>query len=291
MFELLDELLELPRHVARGDDEALFFLTALVLAGAGIAVGIGLHTFLNATGRRFRLRSLFGNALQTLWLLPVVGIGVLLFARYHERIERERPRAPTRDVVRFVDSGGTSAVDGSDDRLDWVNATDVERDEQRDRGLVTVSSRQFATVDEAERDALNTAVELLTTDLVTRDPRFREADGIPLSAVEHAAVRRRYVEPITRSTDNAEFVVHRVHLQIELSDRVRRDLAPFLRSEIVERRLWSLGAVLGFVTLLFGTLCGYTRLDELSEGRFRTRLRFAAASLVTAGGLLAAVFV
>lgn len=298
-FEILEELAEFPRHVAQGDDESIFLMIALVLAAAGLAFGIGLHTFLTATGRRFSLRGSLGSMLQFLWLVPVVAVVLVLVGRYHDRVDRARPpvRQPmvhntaTRALASAAsaDESPVALVDESE-RLEWVE-TRREDDPEQGRALVTVSSRQFATVEQAERDAITQAMDVLVEDLQRTDPRIDRLNVVPTGVVEHLAVRRRYVEPIVRSTGNQEFVVHRVHLQVELSDRVRSELRPYWRSQVVDRRLWSLGAVVGFLTVLLGSLSAYLRLNDLSEGRFQNRLRFAAASLVTAAGLVAAVFI
>jgi hypothetical protein len=43
------------------------------------------------------------------------------------------------------------------------------------------------------------------------------------------------------------------------------------------------------LTLMFGTTAAYLRLDDLTNGMYRLRLKFAATSLIVSGGLIAVV--
>jgi hypothetical protein len=108
--------------------------------------------------------------------------------------------------------------------------------------------------------------------------------------VRNQAVRRTHVERIDRKTRSTgtPFHVYRAHNQVELSPAVRNALFPLWKEQIVARRLSALGGLAGLLTLCFGTVAAYFRLDERTAGHYRRRLKLAAVSLVSAGGLAAA---
>ena len=57
------------------------------------------------------------------------------------------------------------------------------------------------------------------------------------------------------------------------------------REQIVERRLWTLGSLLGVFTLILGATATYLRLDAATSGAYRLRLKLATVALIVAGGM------
>ena len=114
-----------------------------------------------------------------------------------------------------------------------------------------------------------------------------------LAVVRHNAVRNRYVQPVTVDfTIGGEIKptqMYVVHLQMELSPRVRKVLFPYWREQVVTQRLWMIGGLVALLTLITGTVAAYFRLDTLSGGAYRNRLKLAAVALIVSGGLLLAM--
>lgn len=107
----------------------------------------------------------------------------------------------------------------------------------------------------------------------------------PVELVQTHAVKETHVERIQRSTGNNDFFVYRAYHQVELSPEVRAALFPSWRSHTVDGRLWILGGLLGFVVLMLGTAATYLRLDALTGGNYRRRLKLASVTFLLAGGL------
>jgi hypothetical protein len=180
----------------------------------------------------------------------------------------------------------TDEVAATPARPTWVDAGEVVDGSRR---LVVVQSQQFPQEQRARVDALQEAIQVVRADF----QQTRNAQGrwiLYRSLVKREAVKKTFVEPIQRSTDLNKFTVIRVYHQVELSDDVRDAILPSWRGQIVEGRLWILGGLLGFVTLLLGTAATYLRLDMLTSGNYRRRLKLASVSLVVASGLVLANF-
>jgi hypothetical protein len=78
--------------------------------------------------------------------------------------------------------------------------------------------------------------------------------------------------------------MHRAHLRLELTPRFHTAVEQSWRGQVVEHRLLALGGVFGLVTLALASAAGYFRLDELTGGQYRRRLKLAALALIAAGG-------
>ncbi len=109
--------------------------------------------------------------------------------------------------------------------------------------------------------------------------------ALPAETVRNAAVRAEALAEETFNEDTNPFKMYKAYWQVELSPEVRQQVSDTWKQEISIRRAWLLGAVLMLFTLIAGTLAAYFRLDERSNGQHRTRLKLAAAALMTAGGL------
>jgi hypothetical protein len=172
----------------------------------------------------------------------------------------------------------------TDSLPDWVKDKELISDGKR---LIVLTSQQYATPEEADVEIRHLAYAQVDQDL-RRTYRYQGSPTIPQSSVE-SALRRRHVEQVTRRTgtgDN-EFVVYRVYRQLELSPPLRDSLERLWRESNGERGLWRLGSLAAFVTLVFGTMFTYLRLDTRTGSAYRGRLRLAAVCLIAAGGVVA----
>ncbi len=263
-------------------------VVAVLLGLVGLAVA--LNSYVRSTDFSLDPVRLLRQSLSLLWLVPVVLAFGLVGSRFATTNTASPELTPMSTGIRGSDESlaPISHVPGpAGEPIEpaWIHSGVVDLP---DRTLVVVHGRQFATVAEAEEDALAQSVALIRDEVVRIDRRFGSTP-VPAEVVRDAAVRLQYVEPIVRTTENAEFTVYRVHQQVELSHGVFREITPALSRAVAAGRLWTLGTVAGFLTLSFAVLAGYLRLDELADGRHRGRLRFAAASMFTAFGLIAAV--
>ncbi|MGQ0634059.1 MAG: hypothetical protein ACT4QC_05600 [Planctomycetaceae bacterium] len=151
-----------------------------------------------------------------------------------------------------------------------------------------LNSKLYASVEEAEADVTAQAV------LRVRD-RFREALGatadwvVPVTIVDQFGVKDFVTETVDKDFGEpiGKAKMYRAHVWLDYSERLRDALAAEWRGQLVEQRLIVLTSILGLVTLMLGTAAGYFRLDDLTGGRFRGRLKLAAATVVTSGALVA----
>ncbi len=167
---------------------------------------------------------------------------------------------------------------------DWVGKDPVPNDKGV---LVSLSSQRFATLHEAEQQLTSQVVSYIKE--FYRDEYPLSGDWtVPVSLIERHAIRHLVGE--TKDTDFGNGIhgtMYRAHLQLELNSALRQGLHDSWKSQLVTHRLTVLGSMLGLVTLMLATSAGYFRLDEFTGGLYRRRLKFAAASLIAAGSLIA----
>ena len=167
----------------------------------------------------------------------------------------------------------------------------AEQRNERDAadGFVVLSSRQFATVEEAEAEVADATRERIMT-TISRQHGLPQTWTLPDSVLADAQIiPRRHIETISRESGNVTFNVYRVWWEVAFTPEAMEQLEPVWKDQIVTSRLWSLGDLAALLTLLAGAATSYLRLDTLTGGRYRQRLKFAAVLLVVAGGALGAV--
>ena len=231
------------------------------------------------------------------WLVPVVAVGFFVVAKAGARFEgrgidswsareAEEYRRAQHDAAaeKKMIAAGEVAY-GYKPAPEWISQPSVQEDDMK---LLVVSSQQFATIEEAERDADQQAVELLKRETLKNNPSYQGEWILPQQAIEF---RLRYDEEITRHTKNATFTVYRVHKQLAITPETEAAIVTAWQSQIGRQRLWALGGVVVFLTLLTGGTTSYLRLDRRTGGQYRGRLKLATASLVAAGGLVVALLV
>lgn len=164
---------------------------------------------------------------------------------------------------------------------DWAEKEAVPADEGI---LVPLSSQRFATLQEAEQQVTAQAVQYIS--------RFYR-DEYPLSGnwtVPVSLIREHAVgEFVGEELDKDFGKMYRAHLRLKLDASVRRAVHESWHEQIAQYRLKGFGGALGAVTLVLGTIAGYLKLDDLTSGQFRTRLKLAAAAVLAASTLLAVI--
>ncbi len=168
----------------------------------------------------------------------------------------------------------------------WTQATKTQ---EGSKTLTTISSGQYTTIEEAEREAFGIAVATVKDDF-DRNNSPVVAWKIPTELVMNHCVRLQFDEKIHRDLGPIAADMHRVYLQVELSPETRSKFTDSWESQIVGNRLWALGSVAGLLTLIFGTTSSYFRFNSATNGAYRKRLQLAAASVVAAGGAIAWTF-
>jgi hypothetical protein len=164
---------------------------------------------------------------------------------------------------------------------DWAEKDPVATD---DGVLVALSSQRFATLAEAEQQVTSQAASYIKNHY--RDEYPLSGDWtVPVSLIEKHAVREFIGEEFEKDFGK----MYRAHLRISLDSNLRRAVHGSWRDQIALHRLGLFGGALGAATLLLATCAGYFKLDDLTGGQYRRRLKLAAAALLAAGGLTIAV--
>lgn len=197
------------------------------------------------------------------------------------------------EIATDGDAKATASVtpDRDPSLPDWVSKSDAV-EQPGNRQLVVISTELEGSREEAEAKALNAAAALVGADLATAFPDVRGWQPEP-ETVRSEAVRLIHVAPIHRKTisSGVPFDVYRAYCQVELSPAVRTHLLAHWKDEVVSGRIAALGGLAGLLTLTFGTVAAYFRLDSRTSGHYRRRLKLAAISIIAAGGVAAAVLI
>lgn len=159
-----------------------------------------------------------------------------------------------------------------------------------DVNQIQLDSKLYATVEEAELDVTVQA-------LARVQERFRDQSGLPGNwPVSVALIERHAVKDLVTEVVDHDFgepigkaKMYRAHLWLDYSANLREALFEAWRAQLVEQRLIQLGSIVALVTLMLGTAAGYFRLDDLTGGQHRGRLKFAAGAVLVAGSLAALV--
>ena len=310
----------LPHELEAFGDADELVLAAVIFAGCLglLAAAIVGHVLLTGSEKKLNLPRMGSLALSSVWVLLVVGMLAFLVARVAPGLSDSPTRPATAQHQMHIELGKptesepldsnvgkqtnagdgrtltpeeTPEASGEDSKPaavvskvpDWIRQTAVE---QGDAMLLVVRGDPKIDIQDAEQAALDVAVEIIRDD-------FHKLHGdkgswsLPHRLVS-GAIRRRYVEPMPFSTSDEKhsFQINRVHLQIELSPELRKEIYPVWRAQVVQHRLWSLGGLFGLVTLILGTTAAYLRLDRQTSGTYRKRLKLAAVSLIVAGGVV-----
>lgn len=187
---------------------------------------------------------------------------------------------PTDGVLKVVETKAGAP--------DWAEKEPVPSEKGI---LVSLSSQRFATLSEAEQNLTSKAVSYVK-DFYREEYPLAGDWNVPVSIIERNATRQLVGEKFAQDFGNGiQGTMYRAHLQLELTQATRQALHESWHGQIVTHRLTVLGGLLGLVTMMLATSAGYFRLDDLTGGLYRRRLKLAAASLIAAGSLVALVVV
>jgi hypothetical protein len=257
----------------------------MLLTGAGLLAIFGVALAGQAYFRgavRPSIRSVAQNVGGAAWLLPIAAVFALYLFWMRPSLTSPDETAPATIPVVAVKS---PAVDTDSKLPDW--AKESGHSLGGDTELVVVTGKFGATIDEAVAAGRAAAFERLQADFSAAHPQA--ASWEPPASITGDAIHRTFVEQLDKKTSTGtKITVYQAYEQVELSPAVRKKILPLWRNQIVEKRIWALGGLAGLLTLTFGTLAAYFRLDQRTSGLYRRRLKLAAVSVIAAGGMAAA---
>jgi len=160
------------------------------------------------------------------------------------------------------------------------------------REVHSLSSQRFATLALAEEQATE---QLLTRIKAHYHNQFPlEANTARLMEMVNLFAIKDSVGEVIDKWDFGNGItgkMYRAHFRYDFTPQLHDALSTHWRGQTIEHRIGILGGMLGLVTLMLGTAAGYFRLDDATGGKYRGRLKLAAALVVTAGGLATTAFV
>ena len=275
---------------------AIFPVWSMIIPLLGLfALAIMAYVLLKSRERKFSLGGFFSFIFSAILVLTVVAVMAYLvaisapqFAEQSATIEVHFEKQqlidtsiPENATETIPVTTNKPSVERDPDLPEWVGQPEVVSDERK---LVSLSSQQYATVEEAEREVLREAEVRIQKDFEKTYP-YKGSWVFPEEFVEKHYLSEPYVEKTTGNTENATFEMVRVHRRLTLSSAAHKKLYPVWREQIVERRLWTLGSLLGVFTLILGATATYLRLDAATSGAYRLRLKLATVALIVAGGM------
>jgi hypothetical protein len=142
-----------------------------------------------------------------------------------------------------------------------------------------VTGRLSATNERALADARLKLRDQVATWL---DPEVPLSWAAPARMVDAMVVGEPRVKTIQKDYGD----LFEATLTVDASAERRTALIETYNRQLVERRLASLGAALGFVLILLAAVSGYIRADEATKGYYTNRLRMLAAAGVGASGVI-----
>lgn len=160
------------------------------------------------------------------------------------------------------------------------------------RELHSISSQRFATLAEAEEQATQQLLARIQAHFQSQPPI--EGSSARLVELANQFAVKDFVGEVIDKYDFGNGItakMYRAHVRFDFSPQLHDALSAHWRRNTVEHRIGILGGMLGLVTMMLGTAAGYFRLDDATGGKYRTRLKLAAALVVAAGGLATTAFV
>jgi hypothetical protein len=196
----------------------------------------------------------------------------------HTNIDVRSP-VPASQLTNVLRVRGTASAPP-----DWAGKEPVLG---KDGVLVALCSQRFATIGEAEEQVTAQAVECVKKFYRDEYPLPGQWT-VPVSVIDQTALSSMVGEMYDQDFGNGVTgKMYLAHLRLNLSPALRDALHASWHDQVVAHRLKELGGILGLATLALATCAGYFRLDDLTRGQYRRRLKLAAASLIAAGSLVA----
>ncbi len=272
-----------------------------ILFMLGLAVLIGVSVYLAAQGGTLQWRAVAAKLISVMWLIPAVAVVAVPLWIAGERLTPQPVRTPTAPFPRDAPSEipatlasmtAQSAGDVHEKEVpEWVHHPTTVVGDTR---IVVLSSGRRAAVDPSEKDdAVNATRRQVYTQTVSLiRSYFNEA--YPISGnlpVPDPVVRSAYGKTFTeKQKSDSGPIVYRYHAQVRLSPEIVDRLLPAWKSQQTQHRLYVFCTALGVLTLVLGTTTAYLRLDRMTDGAYRGRLKLASLSFITAGSLIAGIF-
>lgn len=262
------------------------------------SLGVVLQVMIISREKKLSLRAAARHGAAAVWAVPVLAV-LGLFAYRVSQVQQPSP-PPDARIFRAGEldppaeaAAGMPKLEPQEPAPPWAQDATLRRS---NRVVTIVLHHSAATREIAERELAAAVRELL------RGEYPGEFGGAALGRISPELVKRhllarppavrKWRESVSLQTFDGEKptaardasqTIPQVYWQVDLSEERRAAL----KAAMVAPRLWTVGAGVGLLALIFAAVAVYFRLDAATDGRYRTRLKLATTSLLTAAGLLA----
>jgi hypothetical protein len=260
-------------------------VVCVLLFVAALAIG----TVLIASRRQIIPWRGIGSVLSVIvWVVPAVGLVALIASRSRGHFDDGQPQT-TQPVVAVAQIFQTPEPQATRLKVKQIsnNSNWTSTETVAGRELIKLSSQRFATLIEAEEQVTAEARETIKQRYRSEFPLAGDFE-VPLAIVEKSVVDSMGEVMDKDFGGGITGKMYRAHLSLDFSPELQTALHGSWRGEIAKHRLVVLGSLTALVTMMLSTAAGYFRLDDLTGGNYRKRLKLAAAALVAAGGLVVA---
>lgn len=145
-----------------------------------------------------------------------------------------------------------------EDRPAWIAATESRVGDVRH---LVLSSKQYATLDEARQELANAAKSVLADDSlrIFHTDMMRQLQSLSVPQLRSLAVKQEHTETTPTDFGNFTAPMHRVWWQVELSPEVRTKLRAIWKEQTQDVRTWIVAGTLIDITVLLAGLSLFTR--------------------------------
>ncbi|MCA9074180.1 MAG: hypothetical protein KDA93_04040 [Planctomycetaceae bacterium] len=183
----------------------------------------------------------------------------------------------TSETMSFVLFEGTEPKGRDANALpEWAEETELTTFPELS-GVIKTSPN--ATQADAEREAMLT----LRVSLAEWFERHQDFTGewLPPEEIvlDAGVISERAIEQTTLTVGEFEEPVFTAYWHITEPEDLKSQLFTAWRPEALKSRLLLLGGGLGLLTVLFGSMATYFRVDEATQGKYRNKLRVGTGAL------------
>jgi hypothetical protein len=257
-------------------------------------VGVGSVLTVVLRGRRFNWRTLGTGLMNAVWAAPVLVALAFVTTAVAPHFGTDPAKPVSQDDVtppwaKNSDWNVTTVLEWPSE-TDWTAKTAFERTPDNLAAMsewrVVLESEQFADVGAARKSLAGEAAALVQADFVRRNGTL----GLPTVSPEllqDRAVVDESVETVEHelAESGRTFEMVKVRWLVELSESTRQALQRDWQAEVSQTRFGLLAGVVGLLTVVFGVLATYFRLDLRTDGEYRKRLKLGTVSLIVAAAL------
>lgn len=149
-------------------------------------------------------------------------------------------------------------ISPKNDRPAWIATTESRLGDVRH---LVLSSKQYATLEEARQELASAAKSMLADDSlrIFHTDMMRQLQSLSVSQLRSLAVKQEHAETTPTDFGNFTAPMHRVWWQVELSPEVRTKLRAIWKEQTQDQRTWTVAGTLGGITALFAGLSLLTR--------------------------------